>query len=113
MRRLFFHEESIHEVSRRYLDAPYEHTHTRAHIRTSRNQYVPHFFKVGGITKHYGRMHGRTHTVIVVHTCGSCNTVLTLNTCFTGTVESIGGYIIEQSVSVRSVQELIVREAGR
>ena len=21
------------------------------HIRTSRNQYVPHFFKVGGITK--------------------------------------------------------------
>ena len=45
MRRLFFHEESIHEVSRRYLHAPYTHTYTR----TSRNQYVPHFFKVGGI----------------------------------------------------------------
>ena len=28
MRQLFFHEESIHEVSRRYLDAPYTHTHT-------------------------------------------------------------------------------------
>ena len=28
------------------------HTHTYIHtyIRTSRNQYVPHFFKVGGIT---------------------------------------------------------------
>ena len=25
------------------------HTHTHTHIRTSRNQYVPHFFKVGGI----------------------------------------------------------------
>ena len=48
MRRLFFHEESIHEVSRRYFDAPYTHTY----IRTSRNQYVPHFLKVGGIKKH-------------------------------------------------------------
>ena len=28
MRRLFFHEESIHEVSRRYLDPPPPHTHT-------------------------------------------------------------------------------------
>ena len=46
MRQLFFHEESIHEVSRRYLEPPYIHTHTR----TSRNQYFPHFFKVGGIT---------------------------------------------------------------
>ena len=48
---LFFHEESIHEVSRRYLHAPYTHTHTNIHTytRTSRNQYVPHFFKVGGI----------------------------------------------------------------
>ena len=26
MRRLFFHEKSIHEVSRRYLHAPYTHT---------------------------------------------------------------------------------------
>ena len=24
-------------------------THTHTYIRTSRNQYVPHFFKVGGI----------------------------------------------------------------
>ena len=48
---------------------------------------------------------GRTHTAIIVHTCGSCNTVLTLNTCYTGTVESIGGYILEQSVSVRVVPE--------
>ena len=47
MRRIFFHEESIHEVSRRYLDAPYTHTNTR----TSRYQYVSHFFKVGGIKK--------------------------------------------------------------
>ena len=47
MRRLFFHEESIHEVRRRYLEPPYIHTHT--YTRTSRNQYVPHFFKVGGI----------------------------------------------------------------
>ena len=44
-RRLFFHEESIHEVSRQYLEHEYVHTY----IRTSRNQYVPHFFKVGGI----------------------------------------------------------------
>ena len=53
MRRLFFHEESIHEVSRRYLDAPYTNTHTHTHTRTSRNQYVPHFFKVGGIKNVY------------------------------------------------------------
>ena len=45
MCRLFFDEESIHEVSIRYLHAPYTHTYTW----TSRNQYVPHFFKVGGI----------------------------------------------------------------
>ena len=25
------------------------HTHTHIYIGTSRNQYVPHFFKVGGI----------------------------------------------------------------
>ena len=45
MCRLFFHEESIHEVSRQYLEHEYIHTY----IRTSQNQYVPHFFKVGGI----------------------------------------------------------------
>ena len=27
------------------------YTHTHTYIRTSRNQYVPHFFKVGGIKK--------------------------------------------------------------
>ena len=27
----------------------YTHTHIHTYIRTSRNQYVPHFFKVGGI----------------------------------------------------------------
>ena len=27
------------------------YTHTHTYIRTSRNQYVPHFFKVGGITR--------------------------------------------------------------
>ena len=26
-------------------------THIHTYIRTSRNQYVPHFFKVGGITR--------------------------------------------------------------
>ena len=31
MRRLFFHEESIHEVSRRYLEHEYIHTHTHTH----------------------------------------------------------------------------------
>ena len=28
-RQLFCHEESIHEVSRRYLDAPYIHTYSQ------------------------------------------------------------------------------------
>ena len=31
-----------------------------------------------------------------------------LNTCYTGTVEIIGGYILEQYESVRAVPELIV-----
>ena len=52
MRWLFFHEESIHEVSRRYLEHEYIHTYIHTYIRTCRNQYVPHFFKVGGIIKH-------------------------------------------------------------
>ena len=36
MRQLFFNEESIHEISRRYLDAPYIHTyiHTYTHKHT-------------------------------------------------------------------------------
>ena len=56
-RRLFFHEESIHEVSRRYLEHEYVrtyiHTYIHTYIRTSRNQYVPYFFKVGGIMSKY------------------------------------------------------------
>ena len=56
-------------------------------------------------------MDGRTHTAIIVHICGSCNTV-TLNTCYTDTVESIDGYIFEHSVSVMAVPELIVGKVG-
>ena len=57
MRRLFFHEESIHEVSRRYLEHEYIHTyiHTYVHtyIHTDKPKPIcpPHFFKVGGINK--------------------------------------------------------------
>ena len=35
-RRLFFHEESIHEVSRRYLEHEYVHTYIRAYIHTDK-----------------------------------------------------------------------------
>ena len=38
--------------------------------------------------------------------------LFTFNTCYTDTVESIDGYIPEQSVLVRTVQELIEGEAG-
>ena len=55
---------------------------------------------------------GRTHTAIKVLTCESCNTVKTLKTYHTGMVESIGGYKLEQSVSIRAVPQLIVGEAG-
>ena len=44
MRQLFFHEESIYEVSRQYLKPPYIHTHT-----DKLKPICPHFFKVGGI----------------------------------------------------------------
>ena len=54
----------------------------------------------------------RAHTAIVVHTCGSSKTISTLNTCYTGTVEIIDGYILDQSVSVRAVPKLIAGEAG-
>ena len=50
--QLFFHEESIHEVSRRYFNAPY--------IRTDKPKPIcPHFFKVGGINMYelLQRMH--------------------------------------------------------
>ena len=32
-------------------DISMPHTHTQTHTRTSRNQYVTHFFKVGDIIK--------------------------------------------------------------
>ena len=47
-----------------------------------------------------------------MHTCGSSKTISNLNTCYTGTVEIIGEYILEQSVSVRAVPKLILGEAG-
>ena len=49
MRRLFFHEESIHEVSRRYLEHEYIHTYIHTYGQAETNM-PPHFFKVGGIT---------------------------------------------------------------
>ena len=57
MRRLFFHEESIHEVSRRYLEHEYKHTYVRTYIHTygqAETNMPPHFFKVGGIKKNKG-----------------------------------------------------------
>ena len=48
MRRLFFHEESIHEVSRRYLEHEYVRTYGQAETNMPP---PPHFFKVGAITK--------------------------------------------------------------
>ena len=42
-----------------------------------------------------------------MHTCGLCNTVLTLKTCYTGTVERFSEFIFKQSVLVRAVSELI------
>ena len=42
MRWLFFQDD---------ISMPHACTYTNTHIRTSRNQYVPHFFKVGGIIK--------------------------------------------------------------
>ena len=34
-------------------DISMPHTRTQTHTRTSRNQYVPHFFEVGGIKRLY------------------------------------------------------------
>ena len=48
MCRLFFHEESIHEVSRRYLEHEYIHTYIHTYGQAETNM-PPHFFKVGGI----------------------------------------------------------------
>ena len=39
----------IHTYVRTYI-----HTYIHTYIRTSRNQYVPYFFKVGGITTEDG-----------------------------------------------------------
>ena len=47
MRRLFFHEESIHEVSRRYLEPPYIHTYTHGQAETNMSP----LFKAGGIKR--------------------------------------------------------------
>ena len=44
MRRLFFHEESIHEVSRRYLKPPHTQTHTHGQAETNMS---PTFSKLG------------------------------------------------------------------
>ena len=52
-------------------------------------------------------MNVRTHTSIIVHACGSCKIIKTLIIRYTGTVEGIGVYILEQpTVSVRAVPEL-------
>ena len=50
MHRLFFHEESIHEVSRQYLEHEYIHTYIHTYGQAETNM-PPHFFKVGGIKK--------------------------------------------------------------
>ena len=47
---------------------------------------------------------GRAHTAIIMQS---------LNTCYTGTVEIIGEYILEQSVSVRAVPEFKIVWARR
>ena len=47
---LFFHEEPMKFQDNILMP----HTHKHTHTRTSRNQYVPHFFKVGGITNNKG-----------------------------------------------------------
>ena len=51
MRQLFFHEESIHEVSRRYPEHEYIHTYVHTYTHTDKPKPIcpPHFFKVGGI----------------------------------------------------------------
>ena len=52
------------------------------------------------------------HSDLILNTCESCNTVLTLNTCYTYTVESIGKYILEQSVSVKAISIIIFGLGG-
>ena len=64
--------------------------------------------------KHFHLLnYGQARTAIIVHTSGTCNVVYTLNTRYAGIVERFDEYILEQSVSVRAVPELIVDEAGR
>ena len=54
MRRLFFHEESIHEVSRRYLEHEYIHTHTHTHTHTDKPKPIcPPLFQSWGHNKVY------------------------------------------------------------
>ena len=66
--------------------------------------------------KNYKHFHllnyGQARRAIIVHTSESCNVVYTLNTRYAGIVERFDEYILEQSVYVRAVPELIVDEAG-
>ena len=64
MRRLFFHEESIHEVSRRYLEHEYVRTYGQAETNMP-----PHFFKVGGI-KNVGGGEGEGQYLNQKHSLG-------------------------------------------
>ena len=53
IRQLFFHEESLHEVSRRYLEPPYIHTRTHTHTQTHTYKpkpIYPTFSKLGATT---------------------------------------------------------------
>ena len=60
MCQLFFHEESIHEVSRRYLNAQ--------SIRTDKPKPIcPHFFKVGGIKTY--------ESLYITNNCKGCITL--------------------------------------
>ena len=55
MRRLFFHEESIHEVSRRYFDAPCTHTHKHTHTDKPK-PICPPLFQSWGHNQKYQKM---------------------------------------------------------
>ena len=59
------------------------------------DQKVPCGSRVMSIFTDWPRTGGRTHTVIIVHTCGALTHAIQ--------VESIDGYILEQSVSVMAV----------
>ena len=50
--------------------------------------------------------------MIKVHGCGLSNAVQISNTSCTSTVESICGYIYLNTVSIRAIPELIVKDSG-